>query len=76
MSAWVPCVRASHREEPVAGVELLQLGPGEQGGVLLGAVGEHLVHVRGPPQGGVMHQEGNTVVTVDTRVCVCVCVWV
>lgn len=55
----------THQQEPAAGVQLLYLGPGEHGGVQVRPIGENLGDVGGPPQRGVVHQEGNAVITAN-----------
>lgn len=68
----------THREEPGAGVQALQLRPGEHGSRDVGQVGEDLMDVGGPLKGVVVHQEGNpvdatTMRTALTRVAVKCC---
>lgn len=53
----------THRQEPVPGVQPLQLIPGEHGSRGIGPVWENLVDVGGPSQSVVMHQERHPVKT-------------
>lgn len=55
---------STHREEPGAGVQPLELGPGEHGSRGVGLVGENMLDVGGAPQSAIVHQEGHPVVAV------------
>lgn len=59
------CQSPPHRQEPGSSVQALQLGPGKHGRRCVCPVGENLVHVGGPPQRAVVHQEGDAIVAAD-----------
>lgn len=55
-------------KKPGSSAEHLQLIPGERGRRCVCPVGEHLMHVGRPPQGAVMHQERDAIITAEREI--------
>lgn len=61
-----PWLQGTHLQEPLSSVELLQVSPVEHGGVLVGPLWKHLLHVGCSPESLVVHQEGHPIIAANT----------
>lgn len=64
--AVMPWLHGTHLQEPLSSVELLQVSPVEHGGVLVGPLWKHLLHVGCSPESLVMHQKGHPIIAANT----------
>lgn len=64
--AVIPWLLGTHLQEPLPSIELFQVSPVEHGGVLVGPLWKHLLHVCCSPESLVMHQKGHPIIAAKT----------
>lgn len=65
--AVIPWLHGTHLQEPLSSVELFQVSPVEHGGVLVGSLWKHLLHVCCSPESLVVHQKGHPIIAANTH---------